>query len=103
MLCDVHLHQVAEVLVHHPCLQFVWLGDGSKHHSRCNLVLPGVEEVLGLVAPLGELIIDFHRPMSLGLKALPLDVTINSFDFSDEGIELPCYYQTVASRARIRV
>jgi hypothetical protein len=41
--------------------------------------------------------------MSLGLKALPLDVTVNSFDFSDEGIELPWYYQMVASQARIRV
>lgn len=27
------LHQVAEILVHRPCLQLVWLGDGPKHHG----------------------------------------------------------------------
>jgi hypothetical protein len=44
--------------------------------------------VLGIVAPLGELIIDFPRPRPFSLNALMLDVAINSIKFSNEGIKL---------------
>lgn len=47
-----------------------------------------VEEVLGIVAPLGELIIDFPRPRTFSLKALLFDVAINYVEFLNEGIKL---------------
>jgi hypothetical protein len=69
-------------------LAFIWLRDGPEHHGRCSHVLLGVEEILGVVGPLGELIIDFPHPRSFGLKALSLDVSINSVELSNEGIKL---------------
>lgn len=69
-------------------LAFIWLGDGPEHHGRCSHVLLKVEEVLGVVGPVGELIIDFPHPRSFGLKALSLDVSINSVELSNEGIKL---------------
>jgi hypothetical protein len=50
------LHQVVKVLVHCPCLRLDWLKDGPKHHGCCGHVLPGVEEVLGSITPLGKLV-----------------------------------------------
>jgi hypothetical protein len=51
-------------------------------------ILPGVEEVLATVAPFGKLIINLQRPRPFGLKALPLDVAVNSIELSNEGIKL---------------
>lgn len=48
----------------------------------------GVEEVLGAIAPLSELIVDLSCPRPFSLKARTLDVAINSIEFSNEGVKL---------------
>jgi hypothetical protein len=50
--------------------------------------LPGVEEVLGAIAPLTELIVDLPCLRPFSLKAPTLDVAINSIEFSNEGVKL---------------
>lgn len=77
-----------EVLVHRPLLWFILLGDRPKHHGCCGHVLSGVEEVLRLVATLGDPITYLPRLKFLGFKAFLLDVAVNPIELLDEGIEL---------------
>jgi hypothetical protein len=50
--------------------------------------LLGVEEVLGTIAPLNELIVDLPCLRPFSLKAPTLNVAINSIEFSNEGVKL---------------
>ena len=88
MLHSCPLYQIAEVLVHHPRLWLNRLRDGLEDHGRCGHILPEVEEVVAIVTPLGELVIDHSCPMPFSLKALSLDVVVGSIVSSDKGIKL---------------
>lgn len=81
-------HSFTEVSIHHPCLWFVRLEDGTKRHGYCNHVLSEVKEVLRPVVAVSELVTDHPRLRLLDLKALPLDVAINLIEFTDEDARL---------------
>lgn len=82
------LHEIAEVLVHRPCLWFVGLRDGLEHHGHCGHVLPRVEEVLGAIALLGELVLNFPCREFIDFPMSLLYDVVDPVKPSHEGIEL---------------
>lgn len=88
LLHNDFLYQIVEVSIHHPFLWFIRLGDRPKHQGCCGHVLPGVEEILRLIAALDNLVIYLPSLRPFDLKALPFDVVIDLVKLTDKGIEL---------------
>jgi hypothetical protein len=77
LLYRYSLHQVAEVPIHRLCLRLAWLKDRPEHHGCRSHVLPGVEEVLGTITALCDLVTGLPRLRLFSFEAFLLNVVIN--------------------------